>query len=98
MRWWLTFFTRQKYRFDIGQGFMAIVNFSFVVLAASDKIMSVTGVPARVLVPVVVPVAIGLVWLVGFIFDRLRFMEAYQREANIRNEMLTKACKQINQS
>ena len=30
------FLARQKYRFDIGQGFLAIVNFAFVVIAASE--------------------------------------------------------------
>lgn len=88
----LQLFARQKYRFDIGQSFMTVVNFSFVVLAASDKITSFTGLDAKVLVPIIVPAAIAAVWTIGFIFDRMRFMEAYQHEANLRNEMLSQAC------
>lgn len=88
----LKLFARQKYRFDIGQSFMTVVNFSFVVLAASDKITSITGLNARVLVPIIVPIAIAAVWSIGFMFDRWKFMEAYQHEANLRNEMLKKAC------
>ncbi len=47
-----TFLARQKYRFDIGQGFLALVNFAFVVIAASDKLTTLFHVPAKVLVPV----------------------------------------------
>lgn len=88
----LSTFARQKYRFDIGQGFMSVVNFSFVVLAASDKITSVTNLPAKIIVPIVVPVAIVSVWLIGMLFDKARFMQAYHHEMNIRNDMLQKAC------
>lgn len=84
-----TFLARQKYRFDIGQGFLAVVNFAFVVLAASDKITSLVHVPARVLVPILVPSAVLLVWLLGLILDKMQFMQAYQEEQNRRNEMLS---------
>jgi len=83
------FLARQKYRFDIGQGFLAIVNFSFVVLAASDKITTLIHLPARILVPVVVPLALVMVWLLGFLLDKMQFSQAYQEEQNIRNQTLT---------
>ena len=41
------FLARQKYRFDIGQGFLAIVNFAFVVIAASDKITTLVHLPSQ---------------------------------------------------
>jgi len=41
------------------------------------------------LVPIVVPAALLLVWLLGFILDRMQFMQAYQEQQNMRNEMLT---------
>jgi hypothetical protein len=83
------FLARQKYRFDIGTGFLAVVNFAFVVLAASDKITTLVHVPAKILVPILVTSAFLLVWLLGFILDKMQFMEAYQEEQNRRNEMLS---------
>lgn len=84
-----TFLARQKYRFDIGQGFLAVVNFAFVVLAASDKITTLTHLPAKVLVPLLVPSAVILVWFLGWVLDKMQFMQAYQEEQNRRNEMLS---------
>jgi hypothetical protein len=84
-----TFLARQKYRFDIGQGFLAVVNFAFVVIAASDKLTTWLHVPAKVLVPILVPSAVLVVWLLGFMLDRMQFMQAYQEEQNRRNEMLS---------
>lgn len=83
------FLARQKYRFDLGQGFLAIVNFAFVVIAASDKITSLVDVPAKILVPVLVPLALVLVWLLGAWLDRMQFAQAYCAEQNRRNEMLS---------
>jgi LytS/YehU family sensor histidine kinase len=82
------FIARQKYRYDIGAGFMAIVNLSFVVIAASDKLTTLVHLPAKILVPILVPSAVVMVWLIGYVLDRMRFMEAYQAEQNRRNEML----------
>ena len=83
------FLARQKYRFDIGQGFLAVVNFAFVVLAASDKITTLTHLPAKILVPLLVPLALIMVWLLGFVLDRMQFSQAYQEQQNLRNEMLS---------
>lgn len=82
------FLIRQKFRFDLGQGFMAIINFAFVVLAASDKLATLVALPAKVVVPCAVPIAVIMVWVVGYVLDRLRFYEGYNRELNARNEML----------
>ncbi len=84
-----SFLARQKYRFDIGQGFLAVVNFAFVVLAASDKITTLVHLPAKILVPLVVPLAVVSVWLLGLVLDKMQFMQAYQEEQNRRNEMLS---------
>jgi hypothetical protein len=83
------FLARQKYRFDIGQGFLAIVNFAFVVIAASDKITTLVHLPAKLLVLILVPAALLCVWLLGLVLDQMQFMHAYQEEQNRRNEMLT---------
>lgn len=83
------FLARLKYRFDLGQGFLAIVNFAFIVLAASDKISTLTHLPAKVMVPILVPLAMICVWLLGYILDKMQFAQAYQEESNRRNEMLS---------
>ena len=90
------FLVRAKYRFDIGQGFLAIANFAFIVLAASDKITSLVHLPAKVLVPLLVPLALLGVWFIGFILDKMKFMEAYQEESNRRNEMLSSVHTSVN--
>lgn len=83
------FLVRQKYRFDIGQGFLAVINFAVIVLAASDKIATLVQLPAKVIVPLSVPLAVGVVWLIGFVLDKMEFMQAYQAEQNKRNAMLS---------
>jgi hypothetical protein len=76
---------RFKYQFDQGQGFLAVANFAFVVLAASDKIATVVHIPAKITVCVLVPLAMVLVWALGWFLDRKKFTDAYQDEANRRN-------------
>jgi hypothetical protein len=85
----MKFLARQKYRFDIGQGFMTVVNFSFIVIAASDKLTTWIHLPAKILVPILVPLAVLSVWLIGYLLDRMQFMQAYQEEQNRRNRMLS---------
>ena len=87
----IDFLARQKFRFDLGAGFMQVINFCFIAIAASDKIFSVTGIPARVLVPLAVVIGVLSVWAVGYGLDRIRYQDAYQHELNLRNKMLKDA-------
>lgn len=80
---------RQKFRFDIGQGIMSIINFAFIVLIASDKIATFIKLPAKVTVAILVPTAIFGVWFIGFVLDKMQFSQVYQEENNKRNEMLS---------
>ena len=82
------FIARQKFRFDLGHSFLSILNFIFVVIAASDKIGTLVHLPARAIVCAAVPVSVIGVWCFGWILDRCRFWQAYQSETNDRNEML----------
>lgn len=82
---------RVKFRFDLGQGFLAIINFALIIVAASDKITSLIHLPAKILVVALLPIALFAVWLVGYILDRMDFARRYQDEANHRNEMLKEA-------
>jgi Mg2+/Co2+ transporter CorB len=93
-----SFLARQKFRFDLGQGFLAIVNFAFVVLAASDKIATPIHLPAKITVSVLVPLAVMMVWSLGVVLDKIQFSQAYQEEQNRRNEMLSAVHSSINQS
>jgi hypothetical protein len=88
----LSFLARQKFRFDLGQSFLTVVNFAFVVVAASGTLAQVAHVRTRTMVAVVVPAAVAGVWLLGYALDRLRFSQAYQEEQNRRNEMLKAVC------
>lgn len=80
------FLFRQKYRFDLGQSFLTLVNFAFVVIAAGDKLSTFLHVNTRTLLLLLVPTSIVFVWLLGYLLDRFRFMQCYNREANERNE------------
>jgi len=82
------FLTKQKFRFDLGQGFLTIINFIFVVIAASDKLTTFTHLSAITMMMILIPLAIVGVWLCGFILDKLKYYQAYQGEMNSRNEML----------
>lgn len=84
----MKFLVLAKYRFDLGQGFLAIINFIFVIIAASDKLSTFTHLSARWTLIVFVPLSILLVWSLGYILDKLKFIEAYQEECNNRNKML----------
>lgn len=86
----LSLVARQKFRFDLGQSFMSLINFSFVVLVASDKLATIIDVPAKVMLALLVPGAVTVVWFFGYILDQLEFARAYQDELNKRNVMLTR--------
>lgn len=90
MRW----IARQKFRFDLGQGFMGIATFTVALIGASDKLATLIHVPAKVMLVVLVPTAILSVWLFGYILDKKKFYHAYQAELNRRNEMLSKVCEE----
>lgn len=89
MKW----LARQKFRFDLGQGFLAMANFSLLALTASDKIALLFGVSACLIVLILVPFALCSVWLLGLLLDYSGFAKAYQAEQNHRNEMLKSLAK-----
>lgn len=88
----IRFLARQKFRFDLGQGFLSVVNFTFVVIAASDKLATLFAVPTKVLLLILVPSAVVSVWGLGFLLDHMQFQHSYQDELNRRNAMLKRAC------
>ena len=84
---WKWFFFNQKYRFDLGQQFLAMVNFALLVIAASDKLRYYTGIQrAWLMVVFAVPLGFLGMWLVGFFLDRVvKYGQAYNLEAVKRN-------------
>lgn len=84
MRW----IALQKFRFDLGLGFMTILNFAFVVIAASDKIGAWLDIPGIKLVIAIVPTSLLCVWGLGYTLDKFKFWHAYQDEQNHRNKLL----------
>jgi len=43
---WRELFFAQKYRFDLGQSFLVAVNFTLLIITASDKLQVFFGSPA----------------------------------------------------
>jgi hypothetical protein len=69
---WRELFFAQKYRFDLGQSFLVIVNFTLLIITASDKLMIFFGIPRlRELMVVIIPVCFLGVWLFGFFMDKI---------------------------
>ncbi|MBU2572901.1 MAG: hypothetical protein KKH28_02340 [Elusimicrobia bacterium] len=86
---WKWFFFNQKYRFDLGHQFLAMVNFALLVIAASDKLRYYTSVQRTwVLVAAAVPLGFLGMWLVGFFLDRfVKYGQACNIEAVKRNPL-----------
>jgi hypothetical protein len=84
---WKWFLLNQKYRFDLGHQFFVFLNFTLLVIAASDKLRYYTHIPRTwILVLAAVPVGFFCVWLFGFFLDKVvRYSEAYNQLATQRN-------------
>ncbi len=84
---WKWFLLNQKYRFDLGHQFFVFLNFTLLVIAASDKLRYYTNIPRTwMLVAVIVPFAFLAVWLFGFFLDKIvRYSETYNQLATRRN-------------
>jgi hypothetical protein len=87
-RWREVFFT-QKYRFDLGQSFLVIVNFTLLIITASDKLMIFFGVPRlRELLIFIIPLGFCGVWLFGLFMDKVvRAAQMNERQSLRRSEV-----------
>jgi len=63
------------------------LNFSLLVITASDKLRYYTGIPRTwVLIVVAIPVAFTGMWLLGYFLDNVvKYGQAYNLEASKRN-------------
>jgi len=86
---WREMFFAQKYRFDLGQSFMVILNFTLLIITASDKLMIFFGVPRlRELLVFLIPLGFIGVWLFGFFMDKIvRAAQMNERQAIQRSEV-----------
>lgn len=89
---WREFFFAQKYRFDLGQSFLVIVNFILLIITASDKLQIFFGIPRlRSLVVVIVPLGFLGVWLFGYVMDIVvRAPQMAERQSRKRSEIWTR--------
>jgi hypothetical protein len=86
---WREMFFAQKYRFDLGQSFMVIINFTLLIIAASDKLMIFFGVPRlRELLVFLIPLGFIGVWLFGLFMDKIvRAAQMSERQSVRRSEV-----------
>ncbi len=71
------FFIEQKFRFDQGIQFLAILNFVLLIIATSDKLKNVFPFRINQLLLLLVPLMFICVWLFGFILDKfIKFPQA----------------------
>ncbi len=94
---WREIFFAQKYRFDLGQSFLVILNFTLLIITASDKLQIFFGIPRlRSLLIVIVPFGFIGVWLFGFFMDRVvRAAQMGERQSIKRSEVWTRHNEQM---
>src|SRR3972149_8023376 len=88
---WREFFFAQKYRFDLGQSFLVILNFTLLIITASDKLQVFFGIPRlRSLLILIVPLGFVGVWLFGYFMDKVvRAAPMAERQSMKRSEVWT---------
>jgi hypothetical protein len=86
---WREIFFSQKYRFDLGQSFLVVLNFTLLIITASDKLMIFFGIPhLRELLVVIIPMGFLGVWLFGFFMDKIvRAGQMAERQSVRRSEV-----------
>lgn len=76
-------FFKQKYRFDLGMQFMVFLNFTLLVMTASDKIKLFIPLPTKYLVLILVPTAFIIMWSFGYILDKFVKSQHHQENESI---------------
>jgi hypothetical protein len=86
---WREFFFAQKYRFDLGQSFLVVVNFTLLIITASDKLQVFLGIPRlRSLIILIVPIGFIGVWVFGYFMDKIvRAAQMAERQSMKRSEV-----------
>jgi hypothetical protein len=94
---WRELFFAQKYRFDLGQSFLVVLNFTLLIITASDKLQIFLGIPRlRSLLGVIVPLGFIGVWCFGFFMDKIvRAGQMAERQSIKRSEVWNKHNEQM---
>jgi hypothetical protein len=94
---WREVFFAQKYRFDLGQSFLVILNFTLLIITASDKLQIFFGIPRlRSLLIVIVPLGFIGVWCFGYFMDKVvRAAQMAERQSIKRSEVWTNHIEQM---
>ena len=94
---WREFFFAQKYRFDLGQSFLVIVNFTLLIITAGDKLQIFFGIPRlRSLIILIAPLGFLGVWIFGYFMDKVvRAAQMAERQSMKRSEVWTKHHEQM---
>ena len=94
---WREFFFAQKYRFDLGQSFLVIANFTLLIITASDKLQIFFGITRlRSLIILIVPIGFLAVWIFGYFMDKVvRAAQMAERQSIKRSEVWTKHNEQM---
>lgn len=94
---WREIFFAQKYRFDLGQSFLVILNFTLLIITASDKLQIFFGIPRlRSLLIVIVPLGFIGVWCFGYFMDKVvRAAQMAERQSIKRSEVWTNHIEQM---
>lgn len=94
---WREFFFAQKYRFDLGQSFLVVLNFTLLIITASDKLQIFFGIPRlRSLIILIVPLGFLGVWLFGYFMDKVvRAAQMAERQSMKRSEVWAKHNEQM---
>jgi len=89
---WREFFFAQKFRFDLGQSFLVVLNFTLLIITASDKLQIFFGIPRlRSLLVVIVPLGFLGVWVFGYFMDKVvRAPQMAERQSRKRSEIWAK--------
>ena len=91
----IQFIARQKYRFDQGMSLAQIIQLALLVVAASPVLQTVIHVPVKTLVAIIVPAAYLIVWVCGWLMDKVNFLKAYTEEQNKNNPTLLAVHKSV---
>jgi hypothetical protein len=94
---WREFFFAQKYRFDLGQSFLVIINFTLLIITASDKLSLFFGIPRlRSLILLIVPAGFLSVWIFGYFMDKIvRAAQMAERQSMKRSEVWSRHNEQM---
>jgi hypothetical protein len=94
---WREFFFAQKYRFDLGQSFLVVINFTLLIITASDKLQIFFGIPRlRSLLILLIPLGFIGVWLFGYFMDKVvRAAQMAERQSMKRSEVWSKHNEQM---